>query len=168
MKHFTALLRPAVITLALGFTTMSALAASPADFVDEASAKGLAEIQTSQLALEKSQSSDVKKFAQMMIDDHTKANKELAQVASKLNLKVADEAALMEKAKKMILEYREESFDKSYANNQVVAHEQTIELFEEELKSSSAKPELKSFAEQTLPKLKMHLEDAKALQAKYK
>lgn len=166
MKRLTALLRPTVITLALGLTTMSAYAATPAGFVDDASAKGLAEIQTSELALQKSQSADVRTFAQMMIDDHTKANKELAGVASKLNLKVADDAELMARAKKMVLEYRDESFDKSYANNQVAAHEQTIELFEEELKSSTA-PELRAFAEKTLPKLKHHLEQAKALQAKH-
>lgn len=167
MKRLTALLRPTVITLALGMTTMSAYAATPAGFVDDASAKGLAEIQTSELALQKSQSADVKAFAQMMITDHTKANKELAGVASKLNLKVADDAELMARAKKMVLEYRDESFDKAYANNQVVAHEQTIKLFEDEMKSSTT-PELQAFAKETLPKLKHHLEQAKALQAKHK
>ncbi|WP_341523369.1 DUF4142 domain-containing protein [Pseudomonas sp. G.S.17] len=167
MKQLNALLRPTLMTLALGLTTMSAFAASPAGFVDDASAKGLAEIQTSELALQKSQSADVKKFAQMMVDDHTAANKELAQVATGLKLKVADDAELMARAKKMVLEYRDESFDKAYANNQVVAHEQTIELFEEEIKSSKT-PELTAFAKKTLPKLQHHLQEAKSLQAKYK
>ena len=166
MKQLNALLRPTLMTLALGLTTMSAFAATPAGFVDDASAKGLAEVQTSELALQKSQSADVKKFAEMMIDDHTAANEELAQVASGLKLKVADEAELMARAKKMVLQVREESFDKAYANNQVVAHEQTIELFEEEIKSSKT-PELTAFAQKTLPKLQHHLEQAKALQAKY-
>ncbi|HEX8596676.1 MAG TPA: DUF4142 domain-containing protein [Pseudomonas sp.] len=167
MKRLTALLRPTLIALALGFTTLNANAATPAGFVDDASAKGLAEIQTSELALQKSQSADVKKFAQTMIDDHTAANKELAQVAAKLNLKVADQAELMARAKKMVLEYREESFDKAYANNQVVAHEQTIQLFKDEIETSQT-PELKAFAQKTLPKLEHHLQEAKTLQAKHK
>jgi putative membrane protein len=166
MKQLTALLRPAAMTLALGLTALSAHAATPAGFVDDASAKGLAEIQTSQLALEKSQAADVKKFAQMMIDDHTAANEELAEVATTLELEVADEAELMARAKKMILEYREESFDKAYADNQVVAHEQTIKLFQDEIKSSTS-PELKTFAEKTLPKLEQHLQEAKDLQARH-
>src|SRR3546814_17492878 len=55
------------------------LAAEGENFVDEASAKGIAEIETAKMALDKGTSEDVKQFAQMMIDDHTKANQELAR-----------------------------------------------------------------------------------------
>ncbi|MBJ7547393.1 DUF4142 domain-containing protein, partial [Pseudomonas sp. OA3] len=50
---------------------------SSEDFVEEASAKGVAEIETAKLALEKSQNEAVKGFAQMMIDDHRRANQQL-------------------------------------------------------------------------------------------
>lgn len=53
------------------------------DFVEEASASGIAEIETSKLALQKSASVDVKTFAQEMINDHTNANRELASIAAK-------------------------------------------------------------------------------------
>ncbi|PVZ40921.1 hypothetical protein N430_02431 [Pseudomonas sp. CC120222-01a] len=39
-------------------------------------------------------------------------------IARKLDISVPDEAALTDKVKKMILEWRDESFDKSYVNNQ--------------------------------------------------
>ncbi|TRX75910.1 DUF4142 domain-containing protein [Pseudomonas mangiferae] len=141
---------------------------SPREFVDEASAKGIAEIETGKLALDKGTSADVKSFAQMMIDDHTAANKELATLASEKKLKVADDAELMNKAKAFILKLRDgESFDEAYANNQVKAHEATIELFRDEAETADD-AELKAFAKKTLPKLESHLDMAKKLAAAHK
>ena len=133
------------------------------DFVDEASAKGLAEIETGKMALRKGTSQQVKDFAQKMIDDHTAANRELAAIAKGKDLDVADDAELMNQAKAFILKQRDgESFDKAYANNQVVAHEQTIELFRE-ARTDLRDPELKAFVEKTLPKLEKHLRMAQDL-----
>lgn len=73
---------------------------------------------------------------------------------------------MTDKVKKMILEWRDESFDKAYLNNQVDAHEKAVELFKKEA-ASSDKAELKAFASETLPKLEQHLEQAKALQSKH-
>lgn len=150
---------------ALCALTLSAGAAdsvTPRNFIDEASAKGIAEIETAKLALEKATSADVKSFAQQMIDDHTAANKALAKLATDQDLEVADDAELMSKAKAMILQLREgESFDRAYANNQVVAHEQTIELFRKAVNSEDA--QVSAFAKETLPKLEHHLQMAKDL-----
>jgi putative membrane protein len=151
-------------TLAAGALTLPAFADSASDFADEASAKGLAEIQTSKLALQKSNSADVRQFAQKMIDDHTQANRELATVAQNAKVKLSDDAALMDKAKKFVLEQRDgQGFDAAYADNQVAAHEQTIELFEEYLRDGDNNY-LKAFARETLPKLKHHLQAAQELQ----
>ncbi|HIZ50886.1 MAG TPA: DUF4142 domain-containing protein [Candidatus Pseudomonas excrementavium] len=132
------------------------------DFLEEASAKGVAEIETARKALEQSQSEQVKEFANMMIKDHAAANEKMAELAASKNLEISDEATLMDKAKAMILDARDgESFDAAYANNQVAAHEQTIELFERAARSDDA--EVASFAKETLPKLKDHLKKAQAL-----
>jgi putative membrane protein len=139
--------------------------ADPEDFVDAASAKGIAEIESAKLALQKSTSSDVKKFAQTMINDHTAANAELASIARTKKLKVEDEATLTSKAKEYILKQRDgESFDVAYAKNQVSAHEDTIKLFQEATKSKDM--EISAFARTTLPKLEHHLEMAHQLEAK--
>jgi len=138
---------------------------SAADFAEEASAKGIAEIETGKLALEKGTNAEVKTFAQAMIDDHTRANKELKALAEKKDLKVSDDAELMNKAKAMILQVRDgENFDEAYANNQVVAHEQAIALYQKAAASDDA--EISAWAKETLPKLEHHLEMAKDLQAK--
>lgn len=145
-----------------GAYTFAADSIDPDEFVDEASAKGMAEIKTSKMALEKSQSADVREFAQRMITDHNAANNELASIAKRKKLDVADDTELMSKAKAMVLKQRDgESFDQAYANNQVNAHEQTIDLFEQAVNIKD--PELKAFAQRTLPKLRSHLEMAREL-----
>ncbi|KAB0548373.1 DUF4142 domain-containing protein [Pseudomonas argentinensis] len=162
----TGVLISATAALLFGFATMAQAAdkVSANDFAEEASAKGIAEIETGKLALEKGSSAEVKKFAQAMIDDHTRANEELKALAKKKNLEVSDDAELMNKAKAMILQVRDgENFDKAYANNQVVAHEQTIKLFQQAAASDDA--EVSAWAKKTLPKLEHHLEMAKKLQS---
>jgi len=147
---------------ALAANAFAAEGLSSVDFVEEASAKGIAEIETGKLALEKSSNNEVRKFAQKMIDDHTKANEELAKIAAEKNLEVADNAELLNRIKTTLLKARSDvSFDVSYAQNQVTAHEQTIELFERAARISD--PELKAFAQKTLPKLQDHLNDARKL-----
>lgn len=160
----TPLLKIAGVTLLMGLASLQVQAASSDDFVDAATEAGIAEVVTGNLAQEKSQSADIKQFAQQMVTDHTKANQELGDIARKLDISVPDEAALTDKVKKMILEWRDESFDRSYVNNQVDAHEKAVELFKKEA-ASSDKPELKAFASDKLPTLQHHLEQAKVLQA---
>lgn len=164
MKQFTHVLRSSALALVVGLAAGQAFAASPRAFVEDASASGLAEIQNGELAVQKSQSADVKKFAQMMIDDHRAANQELMELADKLKLPPSDDAAITDRVKKLILEYREGSFDKAYANNQVDAHEEAVELFREQSENNDV-PDLQDYARKTLPKLEAHLEQAKLLQA---
>lgn len=132
------------------------------DFIEEASAMGLAEIETAQKALQESENAEVRAFAERMIKDHGAANEKLAGIASDKGVELSDDAKLMDRARALLLEVREgESFDAAYANNQVSAHERTIELFERATRSEDA--EVASFAKETLPKLKEHLEEARKL-----
>ncbi|MGH8417760.1 MAG: DUF4142 domain-containing protein [Pseudomonas sp.] len=133
------------------------------DFVEDASAKGVAEVEAGKLAQEKGTAADVKSFAEMMVTDHTAANEKLKSIAASKKLEVSSNQQLMDKAKAMILELRSaKSFDQAYANNQVKAHEATIALFEDEA-ANGKDADLKAFATETLPKLKAHLTKAKAL-----
>lgn len=154
------------LSMVLGVASWQAMAASSDDFVEAATESGIAEVVAGKLAQEKSQNGEIKTFAQQMVTDHTQANQKLADIARKLDIEVPDEAALTDKVKKVILEWRDESFDKSYINNQVDAHKKAVELFKKEA-SSSDKAELKAFASETLPKLEQHLQHAKELQAKH-
>ncbi|NUU36074.1 DUF4142 domain-containing protein [Pseudomonas sp. C2B4] len=160
------------LTLAIALSTSmgSAFAATSNDFVDKAAAGGIAEIEASRLALEKSQSADIKAFANMMITDHGKANDELAAIAKKNDIEVPDDTTLVKQAKEKILDMRDESFDAAYANNQVKAHEEALELFEKQANTvtddrTKGATELKGFAQKMLPGLEKHLDMAKKLQA---
>ncbi|CAH0266722.1 hypothetical protein SRABI112_03521 [Pseudomonas mediterranea] len=57
-----------------------------------------------------------------------------------------------------------ESFEAAYAASQVKATEDAIAQIEQEAKTTEV-PEIKAFADETLPKLQTHLEMARALQA---
>ena len=168
MDGFT--LRHLTLAVALSTSMGTAFAATSNDFVDSAAAGGIAEIETSRLALEKSKSADIKAFANMMITDHSKANDQLAALAKKNDIEVPDTTTLVKQAKEKILDMRDESFDAAYANNQVKAHEDTIELFKKEANTVTddrikGAPDLKGFAQKMLPALEKHLEMAKKLQA---
>ncbi|UVL63865.1 DUF4142 domain-containing protein [Pseudomonas sp. B21-032] len=159
-------LRPTRLALGLcALLSIGAQAASNNAFVDEAINAGMAEIQTSQLALEKTRSPEVKAFAQQMIKDHTKANQHLLELARQHDFSVPDDAALTSKARKMMLQVQDSaSFDAAYATHQVDAHEQAVRLFDEESRSTSDPDDLRTFAKTTLPTLKHHLQMAKQLQ----
>ena len=69
--------------LALSLVAGLALAAEPQDFVKKAGVAGLYEVRAAELAREKAQSENVREFANMMLDDHRKANEELRALAKK-------------------------------------------------------------------------------------
>ncbi len=132
------------------------------DFIEEASAKGIAEIEAGKLALQKATFPEVKDYARKMITDHATSNKDLRALASKKKLEVADDAELTAKAKTYILEQRDgESFDAAYINNQIDSHKAAIELYKD---ASSAKDDdVRQLAAISLPKLEQHLAEAEAL-----
>lgn len=137
-------------------------------FADEAAQSGKAEVELGQLALQKADNPDVKAFAQRMIDDHTKANEQLQQIASQQNITLpttVDQKDLMLKNKLQNLSGPK--FDKEYMKTQVKDHEKDIKEFEKE-SNDGADPAIKGFASQTLPILQSHLQMAKSADAKVK
>ncbi|WP_292356954.1 MULTISPECIES: DUF4142 domain-containing protein [unclassified Methylophaga] len=132
------------------------------DFVETASAKGIAEIETARMALDEG-TAQIHEFANRMIEDHTKANNELRDIARQQDLEVADDPTLMDMAKAMMLSIRnDESFDDAYIENQINAHEETIELFERA--SHSDNDAIRAFAREKLPILREHLQMANELE----
>ena len=132
------------------------------DFIEEASAKGMGEVEAAKVALQKATHSDVKDFARKMIEDHTAANKDLRALASKKNVELADDPELMAQAKTAILKQRDgESFDAAYVNNQIDAHKAALELYREAAESKDT--DVRQLAVASIPKLEKHLAKAEAL-----
>ena len=148
--------------------TAATVTATP---VDEASAEffvkaadgGMAEVAAGKMAQEKSTNAKIKDFAQMMVNDHTGANAGLKELALKKNVTLPDSVSTEnQKAAADLSKKTGKNFDKAYMDMQVKDHEKTVELFEKGSKDVKD-TELKTFIDNTLPKLKTHLDAAKAI-----
>ena len=153
-----ALLAASNVTLAAG------VSASDASFLKKAAQSGLFEVSGGNLALKKSKNSEVQKFAKMMVQDHSESGQKLKTLAQKKNVELPTEPNFMQKGSLMLLNtYDTKSFDQSYSENiGVEAHEKTLELYEEAIKSAED-AEIKQYATEGLPTVKHHLEMARKL-----
>jgi putative membrane protein len=156
-----------VTTTTTTTTKAAKLDRTDAHFLKEAAEGGLTEVDAGKAALGKATHPDVKAFAQMLIDDHTKANAELAGLAAGKNVKLPTEPSMVDKAKLKVLGMREAAnFDKHFIKTLGVdAHEDTIKRFEKEIKDGKD-ADIKAYATKTLPTLQHHLQMAKDLHAK--
>lgn len=137
------------------------------EFVKRAAQSNVAEIRVSQLALSKTQNPDVRAFAQQMIDDHSKANSELAQVAKTQNLEVPDAPDMMHRASMKLLQAKSgDSFDSAYMEQMNKDHQKTIKLFQSASSSNEVDPQLKALATKTLPILEQHHQHVAQLETK--
>jgi putative membrane protein len=141
---------------------------SPADktFIKKAAEGGMAEVELGKIAAEKGSSEDVKKFGQRMVDDHSKANDQLKQVASSKGVDVPSDLNAKDKAtKERLSKMSGAQFDKAYMANMVRDHQQDVAEFRRESKMAKD-PDVKSFAAQTLPTLEDHLKEARSIAPK--
>ena len=141
-------------------------ASSAQEFASKAAGSNMFEIESSRLALKSASSSDVKAFAQQMIDDHTKAGNELKAAASNASdIKVPDALDDMHKASLDSLAGKSGAgFDDGYIADQKKAHDEAVALFTD-YSTSGDNPQLKEFAAKTLPVLKMHQQHVQMLNA---
>ena len=72
----------------------STLSSDDRKFIMEAAHGGMMEVELGKLAVDKASSADVKQFAQRMVDDHSKANDELMQLASQKGVTISADHAM--------------------------------------------------------------------------
>jgi putative membrane protein len=140
------------------------LARSDVGFLKDAAKAGMAEVQASQLAVQKATDPSVKAFAQKMVDDHGKAHDELKALAQSKGVDLPDDPSMMQKGKMKLLSSADgATFDKRYADSMgVKAHEDTVKLFQKAA-SNAKDADVKAFAAKTLPTLQEHLKMAQDL-----
>ncbi len=141
------------------------IAAADQTFLKNAAVGGLMEVELGRLATEKASSADVKQFGQRMVDDHGKANEQLATIAKQKNVDVATQLTGKGKADyDRLSKLSGEQFDRAYMQMMVQDHRKDVAEFRKE--STSAKDaDVKSFASQTLPTLEDHLKMAQQAQS---
>jgi putative membrane protein len=167
----------------------STLGSSDKKFIMEAAHGGMMEVELGKMAVDKASSPDVKQFAQRMVDDHSKANDELMQLASQkgVTLSSADHQAMSATAsttsqssgmdkdhqammkgqamKDKLSKYSGADFDREYMSLMVKDHTKDVKEFEDA--SNKAKDaDLKAWAAKTLPTLREHLQMARDINSK--
>lgn len=147
----------------------STLSMTERSFMNEVAQSGHAEVQASRLAKSHASAPEVKEFAQQMVDDHTRANAKLQQIAQAKGVNLPTEPSFWSQRKLNSLEEKNGAkFDRQYMDDfGVDAHRKTVERFRKEAENGQD-PDLKSFAQETLPTLEKHLQHAMDTQSSLK
>src|SRR5262245_21126463 len=125
--------------------------AAVATFLKKADQDGKAEVELGQLAQTKASSPQVKTYAQMLVTDHTQAGEQVAAMAKTKSVSLGTDMSAGEKSKAKLDKLSGAAFDHAYLTQMVSDHQQAIKDFEQASKSSD--PDVKAFAEKTLPTL---------------
>lgn len=133
------------------------------EFIIMAAQGNNAEIQTSQLALERATDEAVRQYAQRMIDEHTAANQELEPLAAERGVELPTtpssfDAAVLER----LSQVPDAEFDRAYMDTQVNAHLKSLAVFRtgaQQVEDTA----LQSYARTLLPTIGEHLEMARTM-----
>jgi len=132
-------------------------------FVRGAASGGMFEVQAAKLALQKAQRPEVKEFAQKIIDDHTKANQRLMQIAQSKQIQVPREMKAADRGELQDLgELNGQQFEDAFVIGQTGDHVKMILKFKN-CEQKLQDPQLKQFAQEQLPHLQQHLQQAQQL-----
>jgi putative membrane protein len=145
---------------------MATLPTRAPEFVAHAARDGTAEVELGKLAIARAVNGDVKEFAERMVDVHSKANDELKALASSKNIPVptgtdAEHRMLLERLRQLSAV----DFDRAYMEAMVRDHDHAVAAFRT-FAERGDDPELKKWAEKTLPTLQAHERMAKETAAK--
>jgi putative membrane protein len=135
-------------------------------FVENAGQGNMYEIQAAQIAEQKSKNPDVKAFAKMMVTDHTALANEMKPLITKAG---KTPPTTLDQRRQGFLDNLKAAgpadFDKTYIDQQVAAHEETLTLMKGYAQNGDDAG-LKAAAAKATPKIQGHLDRAKAIQSK--
>ncbi|WP_235425350.1 DUF4142 domain-containing protein [Croceibacterium mercuriale] len=148
-------------------TAEPAPAQTPTDssgYLTMASASDLFEIQSSELALEKSQNAGVREFAQMMIDHHRKTTQDVTAAARAASL-TPSTPTLNSMQRDMMTQLEATSgadFDRMYIEQQRQAHQMALALHSTYAEQGDT-PQLQAVARTAVPIIQQHITEAQGL-----
>ena len=133
------------------------------EFVHGALQGGMAEVALGKLALEKSSNEDVKKFAQRMVEDHTKLGEAMKPVAHQIGVKIPDNLSKKDQSLQTKLQSLSGSeFDKAYLQAMLKDHKKDYAEFQHAAQSASIAA-VKDAAQKGEPVIKFHLDHVQQL-----
>lgn len=135
------------------------------EYATMAAASDMYEIESSRIAVQKSQNAEVKAFAQMLITDHEKATADLKTAAQSAQPAITVTPALNAE-QTMNIEALQAAgardFDRIYLQQQVPAHEEAFAMVQGYAQSGDV-PALKAHASTISGPIQQHLDKAKQL-----
>jgi|SRR5690348_2299369 len=134
-------------------------------FVTAAATSDMYEVTAGKIALQRAQSSEVKDFAQKMVDAHTMTTEKLKNILASNNINVTPPAHVDNRRQGMLDDLRgakAADFDHRYISQQIAAHKEADILFRGYAKNGD-NAAIKDFAATTDKDIKMHLSMAQKL-----
>ncbi len=132
-------------------------------FMNDAAPGGLAEVELGRLAEKRALTPAVRKFAQQMIADHSRAGEKLQALAKQKNVKLPPGVLPKAKQTKEALEkLKGIEFDRAYVKAMVEVHEKDVAAFDAVAKNATD-ADVKKFAAATVPTLRHHLKMIRAI-----
>jgi putative membrane protein len=132
-------------------------------FMNDAAKGGMTEVEVSKLAKDRAMNPRVKNFAEMMVRDHSAANDELKTIARQKNVMLPTDLGNKQDDVNDLSKKKGADFDKAYMKMMVKDHKDVVDEFEK-CAQNGTDPDVKTFASQKLPTLRMHLDSAKAIE----
>jgi putative membrane protein len=132
------------------------------------------DVDAGRLAASTSKNPEVKKFAQLMVTDHTGVNKQAVALVTKLKVTPQDNdtsQSLKAGGEKNVAELKAlkgAAFDKAYVDHEVAYHQAVLDAVDKTLIPNAKNDELKALLVKVRPAFVTHLEHAKHLQASLK
>jgi predicted outer membrane protein len=149
---------------AAGAATGAKLNASDEKILKDMAMADMAEVEGGKLAQSKSQNSDVKSFAQQMIDDHTSNLNDVKALAQARGVTLPTEPDAKHKAMAAKLEKMSgDAFDKAYMKQAGVQDHKTVHAKLVAASKKAKDPELKALVEKTEPVVAQHLKSAEQM-----
>lgn len=167
MNRFLSILACLALCSAPVFAQNAAGAATMTDqqFVDMAAQTDMVEANLGQMAQDMAASQTVKQYGQMLVTDHTADYKKLQSIAPQANVTVPDAIDAMHN--KMMIDplqkLKGKQFDMHYIHEMVTGHTKAIAAYKKEA-NDAMNPMIKSYAQDAIPVLQKHLDDAKAIE----
>lgn len=130
------------------------------EFVQETAQENLADIELAKLASKNARNSEVKRFAQQIVNERTEVYKELKDYADKNNIPVPE--VLTDDGRqniKNLAEKRGADFDREFMDKMVKQSRDLVQNLED-AREDIEDPELSAWIDRTLPTKRRHLEMA--------
>jgi putative membrane protein len=127
------------------------------------------DVDAGKVAVVRSSNRDVKKFAELMVTDHTGVNKAAIDLVTRLKVTPEHNATSQnlksggEKHLARLNTLTGAAFDQAYIDHEVVYHQQVIDALDQVLIPGATNAELKSLLVKVRPAFVAHLEHAKQL-----